>query len=127
MSRPDTESASPHWIEWFTGIVSALLVAALLAAIGWDMLRYRPEEPAFRLEAVSVEPIADRYRVLFTVHNTSMATAAKVHVRGVLSGESADVVFDYVAAESGERGTLFFRGDPAAGGLDLSVIGYVEP
>lgn len=127
MSRSNTESASPHWIEWFTGIVSALLVVALLAAIGWDILRYRPDEPAFRLKAVSVEPVEDRYRVRFTVHNTSMATAAKVHVRGTLSGESADVMFDYVAAESGEKGTLFFRGDPLAGGLDLAVIGYVEP
>ncbi|MCZ7454623.1 TIGR02588 family protein [Rhizobium rhizogenes] len=68
----------------------------------------------------------------FDIRNLSMTTAAQVQVRGDLQQdgtmqESADVTFDYVASESKDAGTLFFRNDPRRGTLNLNVSGYTEP
>ncbi|MFC3073700.1 TIGR02588 family protein [Shinella pollutisoli] len=122
------ESAEAHWVEWLAGGVSALLVAALLGWLAWDALQYRQDPPAFTVDVVSVTPESGGWRVAFEVRNTASTAAAGVEVRGTLSGgESADVTFDYVAARSGEKGALFFRGDPRAGGLALAVAGYADP
>ncbi len=41
-----TESADPHWIEWVTGTICTLLVAAMLGWIAYDIYRYVPRMPA---------------------------------------------------------------------------------
>lgn len=122
------ESATTHWVEWLMAAVSTVLVAALLGWLVFDALRYRSSPPAFALTVLSVLPQENGYRVAFSLRNTSLSTAAGVTVRGDLAGgESADVTFDYVASESAETGALFFRDDPRAGGLSLSVTGYTDP
>ncbi|MDR6101198.1 uncharacterized protein (TIGR02588 family) [Agrobacterium larrymoorei] len=127
-----TETSSPHWIEWVTGIVSSLLVIALLGWISWDIYRYDDAKPDFEISVVSKEPVANGFRVTFDIHNVSQSTAATVHVVGTLQNadggtDTADVTFDYVAAESHDNGTLFFKSDPNAGRLDLYVVGFTEP
>lgn len=126
------ESADPHWVEWLTGGICALLVLAMLGWIGWDMLRYTDDDATFDVTVTSVAPTAGRYRVTFDILNTSMSTASQVHVRGDIRKdggvtESSDVTFDYVASESRDVGTLFFMTDPAAATLDLQVVGYTDP
>lgn len=127
-----TESADPHWIEWVTGTISTLLVAAMFGWIAYDICRYSPEEARFEIAVTGVEGQTGQYRVKFAIHNLSMTTAAQVNVRGDLeqngaSPENADVTFDYVASESKDNGTLFFRSDPRNGTLTLTVAGYTEP
>ena len=127
-----TESSNPHWIEWVTGIACTLLVAAMLGWIAYDIYRYSPEEARFEVTVSHVEGEPGQYRVKFDIRNLSMTTAAQVKVRGDLerndaAPEKADVTFDYVASESSDSGTLFFRNDPRSGTLTLSVAGYTEP
>ncbi|MGV2052231.1 TIGR02588 family protein [Agrobacterium sp. 22-209-1] len=126
------ESADPHWIEWVTGTICTLLVAAMLGSIGYDIYRYRPEDARFDIAVTGVEGQAGQYRVKFDIRNLSMTTAAQVQVRGDLQQndatlESADVTFDYVASESRDTGTLFFRNDPRSVTLTINVAGYTEP
>lgn len=126
------ETSSPHWIEWATGIVSSLLVIALLGWISWDIYRYDDAKADFKLSVVSTKPVATGFRVNFDIHNLSQTTAATVHVVGTLRGaegatDTADVTFDYVAAESRDNGTLFFESDPQAGALELRVAGFTDP
>ncbi|MCZ7854773.1 TIGR02588 family protein [Agrobacterium salinitolerans] len=126
------ESADPHWIEWVTGTICTLLVAAMLGSIGYDIYRYRPEDARFDIAVTGVEGQAGQYRVKFDIRNLSMTTAAQVQVRGDLQQndatlESADVTFDYVASESRDTGTLFFRNDPRSATLTINVAGYTEP
>jgi len=126
------ETSSPHWIEWVTGIVSSLLVMALLGWISWDIYRYDDAKPDFELSVVSTEPVGSGFRVNFAIHNVSQTTAATVHVVGTLRSvdratDTADVTFDYVAAESHDNGTLFFKSDPQAGALELHVAGFTDP
>ncbi|MDO3445030.1 TIGR02588 family protein [Agrobacterium sp. V1] len=127
-----TESSDPHWVEWVTGAICTLLVAAMLGWIAYDIYRYQPEDARFEIAVTSVEGQSGPYRVKFDIHNLSMTTAAQVQVRGELQQdgtmqESADVTFDYVASESKDAGTLFFRNDPRRGTLNLNVSGYTEP
>ncbi|NTA39486.1 TIGR02588 family protein [Agrobacterium salinitolerans] len=126
------ESADPHWIEWVTGTICTLLVAAMLGSIGYDIYRYRPEDARFDIAVTGVEGQPGQYRVKFDIRNLSMTTAAQVQVRGDLlqndaTLESADVTFDYVASESRDTGTLFFRNDPRSATLTINVAGYTEP
>ncbi|MCZ7887784.1 MULTISPECIES: TIGR02588 family protein [Agrobacterium] len=126
------ESADPHWIEWVTGTICTLLVAAMLGSIGYDIYRYRPEDARFDIAVTGVEGQPGQYRVKFDIRNLSMTTAAQVQVRGDLQQndatlESADVTFDYVASESRDTGTLFFRNDPRSATLTINVAGYTEP
>ena len=126
------ETSSPHWIEWVTGIVSSLLVIALLGWISWDIYRYDDAKPDFELSVVSKEPVANGFRVNFDIHNITQTTAATVKVVGTVrtadeANETADVTFDYVAAESHTKGALFFNSDPQAGALDLRVVGFTDP
>lgn len=126
------ETSSPHWIEWVTGIMSSLLVIALLGWISWDIYRYDDSKPDFEISVVSKEPVANGFRVTFDIHNVSQSTAATVHVVGTLRGadgatDTADVTFDYVAAESHDNGTLLFKNDPQAGALELRVAGFTDP
>ncbi|WP_333630093.1 TIGR02588 family protein [Agrobacterium cavarae] len=126
------ETSSPHWIEWATGIISSLLVIALLGWISWDIYRYDDAKADFELSVVSVEPASNGFRVNFDIHNVSQTTAATVHVVGTLRStdettDTADVTFDYVAAESHDNGTLFFKNDPQSGTLDLRVGGFTDP
>ncbi|MCZ7858357.1 TIGR02588 family protein [Agrobacterium salinitolerans] len=126
------ESADPHWIEWVTGTICTLLVAAMLGSIGYDIYRYRPEDARFDIAVTGVEGQPGQYRVKFDIRNLSMTTAAQVQVRGDVQQndatlESADVTFDYVASESRDTGTLFFRNDPRSATLTINVAGYTEP
>ncbi len=126
------ESADPHWIEWVTGTICTLLVAAMLGSIGYDIYRYRPEDARFDIAVTGVEGQPGQYRVKFDIRNLSMTTVAQVQVRGDLQQndatlESADVTFDYVASESRDTGTLFFRNDPRSATLTINVAGYTEP
>lgn len=126
------ESPEPHWVEWLTGAICTLLVAAMLGWIGYDIYRYRPEDARFEIAVTGVEAQAGQYRVRFDIRNLSMTTAAQVQVRGDLQQngatlESADVTFDYVASESRDTGTLFFRNDPRSATVTINVAGYTEP
>lgn len=126
------ETSSPHWIEWVTGIVSSLLVIAMLGWISWDIYRYDDSKANFELAVVSIEPVSSGFMVNFDIHNVSQSTAATVHVVGALRSadgatDTADVTFDYVAAESHDNGTLFLKNDPRLGTLDLRVAGFTDP
>ena len=130
--RKHVESPEPHWVEWLTGAVCTLLVIAMLGWIGYDIYRYKPDKARFEIAVTDVEAQAGQYRVSFDIRNLSMTTAAQVHIRGDIQQnaatlESADVTFDYVASESRDTGTLFFRNNPQNGTLIINVAGYTEP
>ena len=126
-----TETAQPHWLEWVVGGICTLLVTALFLWIGRDIYRYEVQDSQFDVSIMSITSMKEGYRVAFDIRNTSLSTAAQVHVRGDISSsasaESSDITFDYVASESHETGMLFFRTNPSSGTLTIHVVGYTEP
>lgn len=126
------ERNDPHWIEWLTGIVSALLVAALLGWIGWEAVMRDATPPDLSIAVLVTEKTPGGYLVAFDIQNTGTTTAAAVTVVGRLSDggrviEENDVTFDYVAAESKSTGAILFENDPAGRRLDIRPAGYTDP
>lgn len=131
-NRRQRERQDPHWIEWLTGVVSALLVAGMLGWLGWEAIMRPTTPPDLSIHVVSTERAAGGYRVAFDIANTGTTTAAAVTVIGriIQDGrviEENPVVFDYVAAQSKTEGAIFFRNDPAAGEMSIQPAGYTSP
>lgn len=127
-----TEAGEPHWIEWVTGIISALLVIAMLVWIGKEALTENGAPPEFAVEIIDRKPVADGYLVRFDIANRATTTAAAVVVRGeVLEGdtvaEEAEVTFDYVPAESKSSGGIVFSEDPGPREIRIRAVGYIDP
>ncbi|KGE02106.1 MULTISPECIES: TIGR02588 family protein [Rhizobium/Agrobacterium group] len=127
-----TETQEPHWIEWATGMISALVVLAMITWVGWEALRKDGLPPEFSIAVTRRTPVEGGYRVEFEITNKATATAAAVVVRGeILDGgdmiEDADVTFDYVPAESNASGAILFSQDPGAREVRVRAIGYTDP
>lgn len=126
------ERHDPHWIEWLTGLFSAVLIAAMLGWIGWEAFMRQASPPDLSVTVLATEKATGGYRVSFDIHNTATTTAAAVPVVGrLLEGgrviEENRVIFDYVAAESKSAGALLFQNDPAGRSLDIRPAGYTDP
>jgi uncharacterized protein (TIGR02588 family) len=126
------ERHDPHWIEWLTGIVSGLLIAAMLGWLTWEALTRDATPPDLAVTVLTTERTPAGYRVAFDIYNTATTTAAAVTVVGRLSEgdrviEENEIVFDYVAAESKSTGAILFRNDPAGRAVDIRPAGYTDP
>lgn len=126
------ERQDPHWIEWLTGIVSALLVAAMLGWLTWEAFTRAATPPDLAVTVLTTEKTSAGYRVSFDIYNTATTTAAAVTVVGRLTEgnrviEENEVTFDYVAAESKSKGAILFQNDPEGCTLDIHPVGYTDP
>ncbi|WP_440980703.1 TIGR02588 family protein [Shinella sumterensis] len=131
-NRRQRERQDPHWIEWLTGVISTLLVLAMLGWLSWEAVMRPTTPPDLSIHVVSTERAASGYRVAFDIANTGTTTAAAVTVIGriIQDGrviEENPVVFDYVAAQSKTEGAIFFRNDPATGEMSIAPAGYTSP
>jgi uncharacterized protein (TIGR02588 family) len=136
MTRSDrhghTERHNPHWIEWLTGVVSALLVSALIGWIAYEAFTRKAIAPELSASILTTEPSAGGFRVTFEIANAATTTAAAVTVVGRLKGgedviEESTVTVDYVPAESRVLGALIFENDPGGRQIDIRATGYTDP
>ena len=126
------ERHDPHWIEWLTGLVSAVLIAGMLSWIGWEAVTRKATPPDLSIRVLATEATSAGHRVAFDIYNSATTTAASVTVIGRLTEgdrivEEYQVTFDYVAAESKSTGAILFRNDPAGRDLDIRAAGYTDP
>lgn len=131
-SKPTVEDASPHWIEWLTGLVSAVIVLVVIAWIGKDALTDRDSSPDLQGVALQTERRSEGFQVLFEMRNRSSATAADVVVHGeIRTGdtvvETARTILDYVPGRSQAKGGLIFQSDPTDKTLTISASAFSEP
>lgn len=131
-SRRHTETEEPHWVEWAAGMISALLVIAMIAWVGWEALTEEDMPPEFSTAITGRSPVEGGYRVEFEIVNKATKTAAAVVVRGEILDdgnviEDADVTFDYVPAESKSSGAILFPQDPGTREVRIRAVGYTDP
>ena len=126
------ERHDPHWIEWLTGIVSAILIAGMLGWLGWEAFTRQATPPDLSIDVLAQENTASGHRITFDISNAATTTAAAVTVVGrLLEGEQVieenHVIFDYVAAESKATGAILFKNDPSGRTIDIRAAGYTDP
>jgi len=125
-------SAKPHPIEWAIGIASTILVAVMIAVIGYEALTSSGSPPKFSISRPSPAQGAKDGRVRFVISNSADTTAASVVVRGEWqrsdgTTETAETTLDYVPAKSTAEGALIFSADPGSGNLSMRAVGYADP
>ncbi|EUB98995.1 Conserved hypothetical protein CHP02588 [Rhizobium sp. CF080] len=131
-NKRHSEAKEPHWIEWATGMVSALVVVAMIAWVGYKAWTDEDMQPEFSIAVTERRPVEGGYRVAFEISNKATATAAAVTVRGeIVDGdnvvEDAEVTFDYVPAQSKSSGAILFSQDPGAREVRVRAVGYTDP
>jgi uncharacterized protein (TIGR02588 family) len=127
-----TETNQPHWIEWATGALSAILVLVVIIWIGKDALMDRDVSPNLEGRVIEVEARSHGYQVLFEMRNGSSQTASQVTVRGEILDtlktlETAETVMDYVPGHSRAKGGLVFQNDPRGRSISIRAISFVDP
>jgi uncharacterized protein (TIGR02588 family) len=126
------EAGEPHWIEWFTGIVSSVIVVAVIAWIAKDAMIDRDASPDLTGVVVHTERRSGGFQVLFEIRNESTFTASHVTVHGELRDqssvlESTDTVLDYVPGHSTAKGGFIFEKDPAGKTVVIRPSAFNEP
>ncbi|WP_312224190.1 hypothetical protein [Rhizobium rhizoryzae] len=126
------ESDAPHWIEWITGVVSGMIVLAVIIWIGKDALKDRDVSPNLHGTVLQTEERSDGFQVLFQIRNDSSATASQVKIRGEVRDqgsvlESSETVLDYVPGHSTAAGGLVFKQNPAGKEIEVMPIAFDQP
>ncbi|OLP55169.1 TIGR02588 family protein [Rhizobium rhizosphaerae] len=127
-----TVEAQGHWIEWATGLISGLLVIAMIGIVALDALTASDAAPDLKVTIINQRPTSGGTQVSFIVSNLGKRSAAGVPVTGLLSREGRvverrEVIFDYVPAQSQEKGALIFSENPDGAQLELHTSGYRDP
>ena len=126
------EATAPHWIEWATGAVSAIIVLGVIIWIGKDGFTDHDKSPDLHGTVSQTEERSGGFQVLFKIRNDASATASEVRVVGEIKDqdkvlESAETVLDYVPGHSKVGGGLIFRQSPAGKALNIRVTAFDEP
>lgn len=126
------EADAPHWIEWATGAVSAVIVIAVIIWIAKDAIFDRDTSPNLAGSVVHVEQRSGGYQVQFEVRNSASATASQVTVRGEVRDdgtlvETTQTVVDYIPGHSKANGGLIFQHDPDGKAIHILATAYNEP
>jgi uncharacterized protein (TIGR02588 family) len=128
-----TVGRGAHWIEWLTGGICTLLVAAMIGWISYHAVVSSGGAPELSVRIIRQQPApGGGYEVSFTIENKGKRTAAAVPVKGDLMDgdtviETQEITFDYVPALSTATGVLLFRTDPSTHDIDIRASGYVDP
>jgi uncharacterized protein (TIGR02588 family) len=130
--KKHTESNDPHWIEWVTGLISAILVISLIGFVGNAAVMYHDTAPDLSSTVLRTEARSEGYQVLFEISKKSSEAAAGVVVRGeIVQGdttlESTEIKLDYVPGRSRAKGGFIFRINPDEKDLRLRAAAFSEP
>lgn len=128
----NVEKRKPHWIEWATGALSALVVVIVILWIGRDAMIDRDPSPNLIGVILSTEQRSDGFQVLFEIRNDASETASQVNVQGEIRDgnlvlERVETVLDYVPGNSKAKGGFVFRQDPAGKTVTVHANAFSNP
>lgn len=124
------ERRSVHIVELVVGVVSGILLVAVLAFLGYQAVTYRDAPPALRTH---VAPLGDTdgppHVLEVEVRNTGGQTAQAVQITGELTRddrqvEQASATVRYIPPNSHREVALLFDTDPETATISVNVAGY---
>ena len=128
-SGRDRQGHSPA--EWVTLILSSLLIAGVVVAVGYLTLTRGDAPPSFTAEPQPAETRGDPgvFYVPVTVTNTGDEPAQQIQVRVELqSGEQTETAvftIELLAVGESEEGTAVFQSDPSQGRVTAVVESFL--
>ena len=117
--------------EWITLLISGLLIAAVVVAVGYFELTGGDLPPTFQTEAQKAETRSgsDQFYLPVTVTNTGDEAAQEVRVRVELqtgeNTETAVFTLELVAPGASDQGVAVFTHDPSAGEVRAVVESFL--
>lgn len=117
--------------EWITLLISGLLIAAVVVAVGYVELTRGDEPPAFQTDVQQVETrtSSKQFYVPVTVTNTGDRPAQDIRVRVELrtgeTTETAIFTLELLAPGAIEEGVAVFTRDPAEGEVRAQVESFL--
>lgn len=131
-SQGSPSQGGPSPLEWALAAASALLVLGVVGFLLYEALAEPLTPPEVAVAVEAIRPLQSGYLVEFRAENRGQTTAAGLHIEGTLKRgsatvETASTTLDYVPAEAGRRGGLYFTVDPRAYELSVRPTGYGRP
>ncbi|HEX8408705.1 MAG TPA: hypothetical protein VF883_07570 [Thermoanaerobaculia bacterium] len=119
-------------LEWSVFAVSAIVVVAVLAYLGWCAIHDQQTPPDLRIFTGAAVAAADTYRVPIVVRNDGESTAESVRIEVLLMRaneeiERADLELPFVPRQSEREAWVTFRHDPRCCTLQSRAVGYETP
>ena len=114
-SKSRTVGRGAHWIEWLTGGICTLLVAAMIGWISYHAVVSSGGAPQLSVQILRQQPApGGGYEVSFTIENKGARTAASVPVKGnVVEGgtviETQEITFDYARLSPPRQAPCFSK------------------
>ncbi|MCV9962923.1 TIGR02588 family protein [Pararhizobium sp. BT-229] len=127
-----TVARGAHWIEWVTGGLCTVVVAAMTLWIAYHAIASSGGTPELFMRIIDQHPVSGGHEVSFVIDNSGTRTAAAVPVIGELKDgdtviETREITLDYVPAQSAVSGALLFKADPSLHVLEIRAAGYADP
>lgn len=118
-------------LEWLVFGLSFLLVAGVVAFLGWSAITSEDRPAAFQVETDSPIQVSGSIVVPIRVKNTGSTTAAEVTVaitaRYASSEKESTLTIDFVPHGGTRHARAIFDGPETPVGITARVAGYVEP
>lgn len=120
-------------LEWIVGIISAVLVFAVITFLGYDALFGDTRPPDLVVTIDRLEQVESGTLVVVALANRGDQAAAEITVEATVNVDGAnprrkEIRFDYVASHAVRRGAFVVE-DPAIDAADvrLTIHGFVNP
>ena len=128
-SNDDRNTKNP--LEWAVFGTSALLVAGVVAFLGWTAITLEDKPAAFHMETGDAIQVSGNTVVPVRITNTGSTTAAEVTVvvtASYASGEKeCTLTIDFIPRGGSRDAHVVFGGTEQPSTLTHRVTGYIEP
>lgn len=117
-------------VELVVGVVSGVLLVAVLSFLGYQAVTYRDAPPALRTHVAPLDDTDEPPRAFeVEVRNTGGQTAQAVQITGELTRndrqvEQASATVRYIPPNSHREVVLLFDTDPETATISINVAGY---
>lgn len=128
----DRETERRPALEWIVGVVSAVVVCAIIIFLAYEAMFGDTRPPTLTATVDGLEEVEGGTLVFVALANRGDQAAAGVIVEATIgTGDELirkELTFDYVPSHAVERGAVMVgQGEVTASDVQLAVHGYVEP
>jgi uncharacterized protein (TIGR02588 family) len=133
-SPADQRPATPTPpLELALGVIGAVILVVLAGYILISAFTGTGSGyPDIRIVQSAPQPLQHGWLLPFQAINTGTAPATQLTIRahvelGDGQSETSEVVIDYLAPRSSQRGGFFFTAEPREGAVEVRALGFIDP